>query len=184
MEGYVESSLLWSNWSAVACVGETVVGFLFGRIESTWKERSHLRNILLELRMLSRWILRDPLTLARSFGLIWNVWITELKVTGHKPRSDAEIELLIVDSQHRGKGIGRELVGSFLEAARHAGASTVTVYTEDLQSNYQFYEKYGFRRVATFHDDVTSYFANQDSTAIVFALDLRRSPVTVKKTQM
>ena len=179
MEGYVESSLMWSNWSEVACIDDSVVGFLFGRIDKTMRDKSHARSVYLETKMLSRWILRNPIELFRSFGLMWNVWITELKLAGHKPPSDAEIELLIVDSKHRGKGIGRSLVGRFLAAAREAGAGVVTVYTEDLQSDYQFYERYGFTKVATFHDDVTSYFANKDSTAIVFALDLKRATETV-----
>ena len=176
MEGYVESSLMWSNYAEVACVDGAVVGFLFGKIDMTWKDRSRIKEIGQELSMLLRWIVRDPLVLARSFGLMWNVWITELKVAENRPSgSDAEIELFIVDSRQRGKGIGTELINRFLIAARQAGSSVVTVYTEDLQSDYQFYEKRGFRRVATFHDDVTSYFANRTSNAIIFALDLRQS---------
>lgn len=174
MEGYIESSLLWSNWAEVACVGDTVVGFLFGKIETAWRDRSRVRNTALEFMMLARWVLRDMHMLLRSFGLMWNVWITELKVAAHRPPSEAEIELLIVDSTQRGRGIGKQLVDRFLEAARQAGAKVVTVYTEDLQSNYQFYERYGFRKVATFRDDVTSYFAGKASTAIIFALDLRQ----------
>ncbi|OGS56037.1 MAG: hypothetical protein A3K60_02720 [Euryarchaeota archaeon RBG_19FT_COMBO_56_21] len=181
MKGYVESSLLYSTWSEVACIGDAVVGFLFGRIEKTWKGRSRMRTLLVELSMTARFLLRNPLMLARSFGLMWNVWITELKLAEHRPRSDAEIELLIVDSKNRGEGIGKDLVDRFITAAKEAGAEVVTLYSEDLQSNYQFYEKYGFRRVATFYDDVTSYFANKASTAIIYALDLKQSTDTERQ---
>ena len=181
MEGYIESSLLWSNWSEVACVSDEVVGFLFGRIETTWKDRSRLKNSAMEVMMFARWILRDASMLLRSLGLMWNVWITELKVAAHRPSSGAEIELLIVDSHFRGKRIGKELVDRFLAVAGEAGVKVVTVYTEDLQSNYQFYERYGFRKVATFRDDVTSYFAGKPSTAIIFALDLRRPTDAAKQ---
>ena len=175
MEGYVESSLLYSTWSEVACIGDEVVGFLFGRIEKTWKGRNRLRPLFTELAMTAKFLLRDPLMLLRSLGLMWNVWITEAKLAEHRPKSDAEIELLIVDSQHRGRGIGKQLVDRFLGAAVNAGARVATLYTEDLQSSYQFYERYGFRRVATFYDDMTSYFANEPSMAIIYALDLKRS---------
>ena len=175
MEGYIESSLLYSTWSEVACVGDEVVGFLFGRIEKTWKGRNRFRPLITELAMTARFLLRDPLMLARSLGLMWNVWITEAKLAEHRPESDAEIELLIVDSRHRGKGIGKQLADRFLGAAKNAGARVATLYTEDLQSNYRFYESYGFKRVDTFYDDVTSYFAGKPSTAIIYALDLKRS---------
>src|SRR4030065_2728581 len=88
-KGYLESSLLYSTWSEVACIGDAVVGFLFGRIEKTWKGRSRMRTLLVELSMTARFLLRNPLMLARSFGLMWNVGLTELKLAEHRPRSEA-----------------------------------------------------------------------------------------------
>src|SRR4030067_2031966 len=66
MKGYVESSLLYSTWSEVACIGDAVVGFLFGRIEKTWKGRSRMRTLLVERSMTALFLLRHPLMLARS----------------------------------------------------------------------------------------------------------------------
>jgi len=55
------------------------------------------------------------------------------------------------------------------------GSSVITVYTDDKTSNWQFYERYGFKKVATFYDNVSSYYADVDSNGIVYALDLRES---------
>jgi ribosomal protein S18 acetylase RimI-like enzyme len=104
--------------------------------------------------------------------------LTELKLKVNMPRSDAEIRLFIVDSKHRGKGIGGMLIDRFLHTARDAGSTLATVYTDDKTSNWQFYEKYGFRRVGTFHDNVTSYFCNVDSTGMIYVLDLKKAQAT------
>ena len=70
------------------------------------------------------------------------------------------------------------LIDRFLHTARDVGSTLATVYTDDKMSNWQFYEKYGFRRVRTFHDDVTTYFCNVDSTGIIYVLDLKRVQAT------
>ena len=171
LEGYVESSQLWSNWTEVAYDSEGIVGFLFGRIDKLLGGTSAFDSASRELSMMTRFFFGERRMTSGLLGLFWNLFLTEMKLLVNMPRSDAEIELFIVDSRHRGKGIGRMLIDRFLQAARDTGTSLVTVYTDDKTSNWQFYEKYGFRKVATFHDNLTSYFAGVDSNGIVYVLE-------------
>jgi len=89
------------------------------------------------------------------------------------PKSDASIEMFMVDPKHRGKGIGTELIERFLKAARDAGSSLVTVYTDDRMSSWQFYERHGFKKIDTFRDDVSSLWSGGESHGIIFVLDLK-----------
>jgi GNAT superfamily N-acetyltransferase len=80
--------------------------------------------------------------------------------------------MFIVDSKHRGRGIGGELIERFLKAARDSGARLVTVYTDDRMSNWQFYERKGFKRIGTFYDNITSHYSGAHARGIIYALDL------------
>jgi len=176
MEGYIESSLLWSNWTDLACDSQGVVGFLFGRIDKLGGGASSTKPFLREARLMAGLLLGGRWRGSMMVGMFWSIFLTELKLMVNVPRSDAAIELLIVSSKYRGKGIGRMLVDRFVHAARGAGTSLVTVYTDDLMSNWTFYEKFGFKRVGSFHDNVTSYFAGKHSNALIYVLDLKAVP--------
>ena len=176
MEGYIESSLLWSNWTDLACDSQGVVGFLFGKIDKLRGGASLAKPSLREARLMAGLLLGGKWRGSMMVAMFWNVFLTELKLMVNVPRSDAAIELLIVSSKYRGRGIGRMLVDRFVQAARSASSSLVTVYTDDQMSNWSFYENYGFRRVGSFHDNVTSYFAGKDSNALIYVLDLKAVP--------
>ena len=178
MEGYIESSLMDANWTDVACDSQGVVGFLFGRIDKYSGEVAVPGSLFGELPTLARPIVGKYRKTPGILALFWTLLLTELKLKINMPRSDAEIGLFIVDSKHRGKGIGGMLIDRFLHTAMDVGSTLVTVYTDDKTSNWQFYEKYGFRRVGTFHDNVTSYFCNVDSTGMVYVLDLKKAQAT------
>jgi ribosomal protein S18 acetylase RimI-like enzyme len=106
-------------------------------------------------------------------SMVWGIVLTELKLMVKMPRSDASIEMFIVNSKHRGRGIGTELVDRFLRAAKEARSTLVTVYSDDRMSNWQFYERYGFEKIGTFHDNITSFYSGGDARGIILALDLR-----------
>ena len=173
LEGYIESSLLIPNWTDIAYDQDGVAGFLFGRIKGLRGGSPRAGSGLNQISIISRFFFGERWLTRGILGLFWRLSLTEMKLLVNMPRSDATIELFIVGSKHRGRGIGMMLFNRFLKAARNAGASVVTVYTEDKMSNWQFYEKCGFRKVATSHDDLTSYFSGIDTNAIVYALELR-----------
>lgn len=105
-------------------------------------------------------------------SFLWSIAVTEVKIRLKKPPSDASIEMFIVGSKHRGKGIGSALIDRFLEAAIQAGSRLVTVYTDDRQSDWQFYERRGFKRVASFYDNVTSHYSGSQAHGLIYALEL------------
>jgi GNAT superfamily N-acetyltransferase len=172
MEGYIESSLTNANWTEVAYDSQGVVGFLFGRIDKYRGEATVRGSFFSELPMLAKYIVGRYRRTPGILTLFWTLLLTQLKLKLNMPRSDAEIGLFIVDSKHRGKGIGGMLFDRFLQTARDVGSTLVAVYTDDKTSNWQFYEKHGFRKVGTFHDNVTSFFCDVDSTGIIYVLDL------------
>jgi ribosomal protein S18 acetylase RimI-like enzyme len=171
MEGYVRSFLARSNWKVVISNSEGVIGLLFGRIGGS-KAKGGGGSSANALGMIPQFLFGvngyhvSPMVLVHFF-------LTEFKVLVNVPRSDAEINLIIVDSRHRGKGLGKKLMDRFMAAAREAGCRLATLYTDDQVSNWKFYEIYGFRKVGTFHDSLTSYFAEAKATGIVYALDLK-----------
>ncbi len=178
MEGYIESSLMNANWTEIAYDSQGVVGFLFGRIDNYRGEVAVPGRLFGELPMLAKYIVGKYRNTPGILALFWTLLLTELKLKVNMPRSDADIRLFIVDSKHRGKGIGGMLIDRFLDTARNVGSTLATVYTDDKTSNWQFYEKYGFRKVGSFHDNVTSFFCDVDSTGMVYVLDLRNAQAT------
>ena len=171
MEGYVRTFLARSNWTEVAYDSHGVIGVLFGRIgrrvENEWSE-----SITAVIHMIPQFL----------FGIeghhvspvvLWHFFTTEFKVLVNVPRSDAEVNLIIVDSEFRGRGLGKTLMDRFISTAKKAGSKLVTLYTDDQASNWRFYEVIGFRKVATFHDGLTTYFVEKDANGIVYVLDIR-----------
>lgn len=171
MEGYVRSFLVRSNWKEVLYDSQGVIGLLFGRIGGN-KAKGGVSSWSRELGMIPQFIfgVNDQRV---SPVVMLHFFLTEFKVLVNVPRSDAEINLIIVDRQHRGKGLGKMLMDRFIAAAKEAGCKLATLYTDDQMSNWKFYEIYGFRKVGTFHDSLTSYFAETKATGIVYALDLK-----------
>ncbi len=173
MEGYMEYSMEASNWTDIAYTSEGLVGFLFGRIDGYHGKEVPKRPALGEVpRMLGTVLDREDRR-PRLLKFVWSLMLTELKLKLNTPRSDAAVEMFIVHSGFRGKGVGSELLDRFLRAARDAGSSLVTVYADELMSNWRFYERRGFRRVATFHDNITSHYSGSKARGIVLALALK-----------
>ncbi len=156
MEGYMDYGLSRSNWAEAAVSSGAVRGFLFGRIDGLEGARQKHSHPFGELPWISRSLLKsgyDPITLIR---FVSSLALTEFKTKLRTPDSGASIEMFIVDPRHEGKGIGTALLTRFSRAASEAGASLVTVATDDTLSTWQFYERKGFKRVATFHDNISS----------------------------
>lgn len=172
MEGYVSSFLMRSNYAEVALDSRGIVGVMFGRIKGLSRDGAGAGSVVKELGLVPRFLFDSYGTSRIAPTVVWHFFMTEFKVLVNKPRSDAEVNLIIVDSSHRGKGMGRALMDRFIASAKGTGARSVTLYTDDKVSNWKFYEVLGFRKVATFHDGLTSYFAETDANAIVYELRL------------
>jgi len=174
-ETYLRHFLAKSNWAEVVCDSDLVVGLLFGRIDIKGRERPFKKEGASVFR-LTREILLGEFELSHGIiPVLWTFVMTELKLKLNMPRSDSEIIMFVLDENYRGMGVGRLMVDRFAKAARDSGALLMTVYTEDQISNWQFYEKYGFKKVGSFYNDLDSYFIGRKSTAMIYALDLDSS---------
>jgi len=172
MEGYMEYSLGASNYADIATTPDGMAGFLFGRIDGYPGRQVQRRSMLGELPSIIGSSLEHGPTAKSMLGFLWSLVLTDLKLMIKMPKSDAAIEMFIVHSRHRGIGIGTELMDRFLKAAADTGARLVTLYTDDRMSNWQFYERRGFRRVGTFYDNITSHYSGAHARGIIYALDL------------
>ena len=173
MHGYVELGRIPSTWMEVACISEKAVGLLFGRLEADCTLMTKLGTLFSGLRLGCKAILgqygkiKKPLTLLRQ-GIA-----TSARVKKHMPESDAIVELFVVDSEHRGKGIGRALMDRFVTTARSKGARMIALHTDQL-SSWWFYEKYGFKRWGTFTEVVSSYLKGKTMEGYTYVMELER----------
>lgn len=174
MEEYMEYSLSVSNYTDMAYTDDGPVGFLFGRIDGHPGKPAPRRPTLGEVPSIIGASLRNGATALAHLGFVWSILLTNLKLMLYTPRSDAAIEMFIVSSEHRGKGVGSALLERYLKSARDAEASLVTVYTDERMSDWRFYERKGFRRVRTFHDNITSHYSGAYTRGIIYALELGR----------
>lgn len=172
MESYIEYSSRVSNWTDIACTEAGIVGFLFGRIDKYPLTAQPRKSALGELPAAVRSFLKRGSVTPWILMMIWGIVLTELKLALKMPRSDASIEMFIVDVEHRGKGIGRMMLDRFVNAARDAGSSLITVYTDDTMSNWTYYQRRGFTKIGTFHDNVTSHYSGLTAHGLIFVLDL------------
>jgi ribosomal protein S18 acetylase RimI-like enzyme len=172
MRSYVELSRSASTWLEVACIGKSVVGFLFGSIDADCNIVAELKAFISSLVVGVKVLTGSYGRLSRPLTLLRKYLATERKVERPSSASDAEVELFVVGSPHRGKGIGKALMDRFVAVAERKKARVITVYTDPL-SNWMFYERYGFRRSNTFEDDFNSYLKHEDVKGFIYAIETR-----------
>ena len=169
MRGYVELCFYPSTWQEVVCISGEVVGFLFGRIEKDVTVGKSLYTLFSNLILLAKFILKRYGKIKRPFTFLREFLATESKVYECMPGVECVIELFVVDSKHRGKGIGRELMNRFIFTAKAKGIKKISVYTDPL-SNWKFYEIYGFQKTCSFHDRLNSYIEQEDVEGFIYTL--------------
>jgi len=175
MQGYIEWAMQSSTRAEVACDGGKVIGVLIGKIDKQSRDRDAVDFVTDEPRMIFRVLLGRYGRPRNVLRMICVLLITEMKLLILSPDSDAEIIILIVDKDYRGRGIGRMLVDRFVSAAREAGSSSMLVYTDEQASNWQFYEIYGFKKVATFYDNASTFFNRRPTNGLLYLLELKQS---------
>ena len=175
MTAYVEDSMIMSTRHEVACVSDEVVGVIFGSIEGAVRLEDRIRMSVLRLSTWLRFVAHGRTSILTRSSVLMKSIATEMKLIRARPESDAEVTLLLLSSDHRGKGIGKLLMGRFLQEARSKSARTATVYTTDPGCNWRFYERCGFKEVGGFDDDLVSFVQGVDTRGLVFAMDLQSS---------
>lgn len=169
MEAYVAHNLALSDYAEVCGDGDRVIGFLLGH---TNKER-HTPERRKKNNRLFRDVLRGKYgRVKKQRRLLLSLVISAVKVALLCARFDGEVLLFVVDEDHRGQGIGRTLLGRFLDYASKEELSTVYLST-DTESNWRFYEKYGFIKYRDFHDNGLSVMAGRRMKSFIYYYPLR-----------
>ena len=165
-----------STWRDVACISDAPVGMLFGRVYADEGALGRLRVKLAHATVYLKVFLglygRDSNRLSSLKGGL----VGDRDIVKNAPEADGEITYLVIDSAHRGKGIGKELMGRFIEHARRGGASRICVYTTEPGSDWRFYENYGFTRYSLFRDGFMSAVRKEEVKAMFYVLDLESRP--------
>jgi GNAT superfamily N-acetyltransferase len=175
MKAYVEDSMIMSTRQEVACIADEVVGVIFGTIEDKVGPGDRIRMSVLRLYTWLKFVAHGETSILTRSSVLMKSIVTEMKLIKARPETDAEVTLLLVSHDHRGKGIGRLLIGRLLQEARSMSARTATVYTTDPGCNWHFYEMCGFRKVGGFDDNLVSFLQGVDTKGLVFAVDLESS---------
>jgi GNAT superfamily N-acetyltransferase len=182
MHAYAELCHLPSNRSEVACITGKVVGLLFGRFNAEYTTTDELGALFSYLAIGIRAILGKYGRLSRPLTLLRKSARTAARVKKHMPKADAVVTWFVVDSKHRGKGIGRALMDRFVSAANNRGANTIALHTDQL-STWQFYEKYGFTRWSTFTEAFSSYLKGEEVKGFIYTLNTAKSTVVPEQQQ-
>lgn len=176
MQLYVDVSRLGTTWCEVACVEETVVGLFFARLRAdiTWDTRFTILTDLMRIGI--RYGVGRYGAIAKPLKLLSAFLATELKVSAYTVGAMGEVTLFVVDQHYRGHGIGKQLLNRFLQYAQQRRVNRVTLYTDPL-SNWQFYERYGFRRCGEFADNLNSSIQRTALPGFVYCLDLPHASI-------
>ena len=146
-----------ANYMEIADKDGEVAGFLLGKT-SMGKKTSILEtaslyfNSAYKLMFNSNICFHQKTKLMSVFAESEN---NQKKAMG-RMRVDGEVCLFVVDSKHRGFGIGKKLMDRFLEHCKTNHAELVILKTDE-SCNYGFYDNYGFRRVKTYYDPLVAY---------------------------
>lgn len=157
----------------VASIRGNIVGLFFGRVDSDYKMIAQLKAFFSFCVMCIRMICGRCGRVSAPFTLLRKLNSNESNIKRNTPKSDGEVVLIVVDSEYRGRGIGRALMDRFLASAKERNAGVITVQSDE-ESSWGFYEKYGFRKCSTFHNDLASYIRNGDVKSFIYTIDNKR----------
>jgi len=168
MKAYVKSSLLFSDYTELCCVGDEVVGLLFGL---THKKLPPFKTRLELNRLFWGFVAGRYGPSKRRFRLLATFALTLLKVEVICRRLDCEVELFVVDAAYRGQGLGRALLDRFVDHLRDQNKRTLYLYT-NMVSNWRFYEKYGFIKYRDFYDNQLSFLRGTKTQGYIYSYQL------------
>lgn len=128
-------------------------GVLVGRLRPRLTTAG--RALAASVRMLCRWIAGRYRLSALAKKHLFQLFRGSFPYIYFDTSSDAETLLLMSHKEYRG-GIGRALMDAWIAEARSSGAHNASVGTDSTLS-WDFYERYGYRRVREFNYTAYKY---------------------------
>lgn len=168
---YVTSPLATSNFVKVVEVDNKVCGFLFGKVENLPRRRSEYSGLIGQMKIIGKLFSVRGVSIKRKLSLIQKIYLHErnrMKVEGE---IDSEILLFVVDPDHQGEGWGKKLVNAFIESCLENKVKKVVLETDN-ESNYGFYNHFGFSIKCEFYSPLLAEFSGESGKTYVYELDL------------
>jgi GNAT superfamily N-acetyltransferase len=164
MEGYVWLNVLMSDYTEVCFYKNEIVGFLFGK---TSKHYPAFKKQLKIGIIVIKFIFGKYGKVRKRFRFLFTFLTTMNKVEKMCSKFDSKIELFVVNSKYRGKGVGNILLNSFIDHARFNKKKTLYSFS-DVESNWSFYEKHGFTKYKDFYDPHESLLQGERTNSFVY----------------
>ncbi len=164
MRGYIELCDALSDYAEVCCENKSIAGFLFGCSGSSASDKSLRRRI----RSVGwNYITGKYGGSRRRIRLIFSNIYSFIKSALLCSRFEGEVVLFAVSPEFQGRGIGRALLDRFMEHTRKKDLKTVSLST-DIESNWRFYEKYGFIKYRDYTDNGLSAFTGKRVRSFIY----------------
>lgn len=163
----------WSStWREVACISDVPVGMLFGKIFSEMGFLGGTRTSISHAAVYTKMLLGIYGKIPHRFAYLKGGIRGDKDIADNVPDTDGEITYFVVDSSHRGMGIGRQLLSRYVAHAKERGSKKIAVYTTEPGSDLEFYENQGFKRYSEFKDGFMSVVRNEEVKAMFYTLDI------------
>lgn len=159
---YTKGSLLGSDHQRVVEVNGEVVGFIFGRNESSFKPKRHF---LFGLEVLWRLMRIKGLSKPDRKRLIHAITTHEKNRLKVVASGKSEIVLFVVSNKYQGLGYGKRLLGEFVENCMASHINPIIVETNILEAA-SFYERVGFTHKANFYSPLHEYVSKGGQACI------------------
>ncbi len=174
LDVYTGGSLAASNYALVIEDAGSVQGFLFGKCGSGRTIRTRYSGLRGNLRFLWQLVTIKGLTWKTRTEYMARVNEHEVNRLRAEMHRDNEVQLFAVSPASQGKGYGKALMEAYIQECKRMNVKRVTLDT-DTESNYVFYEHFGFKRIAEFYSPIQELYSGTDGSSFVYELNLEES---------
>ncbi|MDD2404535.1 MAG: GNAT family N-acetyltransferase [Victivallaceae bacterium] len=169
MKAYIKMNLLLSDCKEVCYYNKEVIGFIFGSINQ--EKNFSLQRYIKANKLFWGFLTGKYGKIEKKYRFLVSVILTVFKVELLCRKFDSEINLIVIDKEYRGLGIGTKLITRFLEKAKQKGSKSIYLYT-DIESNWKFYEIYGFNRYREFYDYELSFLKDKNICSYIYVYNI------------
>jgi GNAT superfamily N-acetyltransferase len=168
---YTSGSLAESRYARVIDRDGEVQAFLFGRAGTSDLYRNEYSGVIGRVRTLCRFLGLRGVGFATKLGWLRAIAVHQITRQRIEPVGEGEVTLFAAALAAQGKGYGRRLMDAYVDHCRELGIERLTVET-DVESNYGFYDHYGFTRIGEFNSPTNQRFSGGSGRSFVCELKL------------
>ena len=168
---YTMGSLAGSNYGIVAEENGRVIGFLFGKSSTGKLYQTKYSGIRGQIRLLIDLFRITNVTLKRKLGYIGKINTHEINRRKAEPKREYEVNLFAVFPDLQGKGVGKDLMNSYINRCKKDGVNRITLDTDE-ECNYKFYEHFGYKKIAEFYSPIQEMYSQKSGTSYVYELKI------------